>query len=210
LIDESESYSDEHKGILHMIKEASDNSIGLSKEILEAADASEKTVLEKENTDINKLILSAIELFSARASDKNIRLLFDPKRTPLTARVNRDKIWRVVSNLISNAIKFSYSGSTVEIRLDRQDDKFDISIQDTGVGISEKNKPFVFNMFSEAKAPGTSGETPHGLGLSISLQIAKAHGGTIWFESESGKGTTFHLVIPMPRLGDEAIRQPKI
>ncbi len=52
-------------------------------------------------------------------------------------------------------------------------------------------------MFTEAKSLGTSGEAPHGLGLSISLQIAKAHYGTIWFESEEGKGATFHLVFPV-------------
>ncbi len=64
------------------------------------------------------------------------------------------------------------------------------------MGIPERNRPLVFDMFTQAKVPGTSGEMPYGLGLSISLQIAKAHKGNIWFETEEGKGSTFHFEFP--------------
>ena len=71
-----------------------------------------------------------------------------------------------------------------------------ISVKDKGMGIPERNRPLVFDMFTQAKVPGTSGEMPYGLGLSISLQIAKAHKGNIWFETEEGKGSTFHFEFP--------------
>ena len=76
------------------------------------------------------------------------------------------------------------------------DGQVHIAVKDSGVGIPEKNRPFVFDMFTQAKIPGTSGEVPFGLGLSISLQIARAHQGNIWFDTEEGKGTTFHFEFP--------------
>ena len=77
------------------------------------------------------------------------------------------------------------------------DGKIKVSVKDNGVGIPEKNKHNIFDMFTESKLPGTAGETPHGMGLSISLQIAKAHKGNVWFDSEEGKGSTFYLEFPV-------------
>jgi signal transduction histidine kinase len=197
LISESEHFQDEHKEILSLMKEACDNSIGLSKEILEAANLADQKNLAKENTDLNKLIHSSLDLFNLRAASKNQQLIFYARQEQVEAFVNKEKIWRVINNLISNAIKFSYENSVIDIRLEIISGKIDISVKDTGIGIPEKNKPFIFDMFSEAKTQGTRGEAPHGLGLSISLQIAKAHYGTIWVESEEGKGSTFHLILPV-------------
>ncbi|HEX8278517.1 MAG TPA: ATP-binding protein, partial [Segetibacter sp.] len=66
-------------------------------------------------------------------------------------------------------------------------------IEDSGIGIPDSLKSKVFDMFTEAKRPGTAGEKPYGLGLSICRQIVEAHGGSICFESEEGKGTTFFV-----------------
>jgi signal transduction histidine kinase len=112
------------------------------------------------------------------------------------AYVNKDKIWRLFNNLISNAIKFSYERADIQIGIHRKDGRIRFSVKDKGIGIPEKNKSSIFDMFTESKMYGTSGEKPNGLGLSISLQIAKAHGGNIWFESEQGKGTTFYVDLP--------------
>jgi len=197
IISESENFSEEHKEILKLVKESCNNSISLSKDILEAATASDKNPLPKEWVNLNKLLASSVDLFSLRAAAKKQQIRFTANHENAEAFVNKEKIWRVVNNLISNAIKFSYENSTIELRLELKSGKADISVKDCGIGIPEKNKPFIFDMFTEAKTAGTSGEAPHGLGLSISLQIAKAHYGIIWFESEEGKGTTFHFVIPV-------------
>jgi len=119
-----------------------------------------------------------------------------------------------LNNLIGNAIKFSFPNSKIEVSIkcidkensslipveklntDPAGDIILISVKDSGIGIADDLKQFVFNPFSEAKRPGTSGENANGLGMSISLQIAKAHGGNIWFESEEGKGTTFYFAFP--------------
>ena len=106
-------------------------------------------------------------------------------------------MWRVINNLIANAIKFSFQDTEIEIKLERSGDDFHVSVTDKGVGIPDKYSSKVFEMFTEAKRPGTLGEKPYGLGLSISSQIVQAHGGKIWFESEQGKGTIFHVSVPV-------------
>jgi signal transduction histidine kinase len=110
--------------------------------------------------------------------------------------VSREKIWRVVSNLLVNAIKFSPEGSAIEVRMQQQENSVVICIQDHGIGIPEKLKAKVFNMFTDARRTGTMGEQSFGLGLAISRQIVEAHGGEIWFESIVGQGTTFYVKLP--------------
>jgi len=196
LIDEAETFTTEQKELLDLIKESCDNSINLSKDILEAAASTDKGSFTKEWVNINKLAESCIDLFAVRAAAKNQRLVFTANNPEIEAFVNKEKIWRVINNLVNNAIKFSHPDSAIEIDLELNAGKVHLSVKDHGVGIPEKKKPFIFDVFSEAKMPGTSGEAPHGLGLSISMQIAKAHSGAIWFESEERKGSTFHLVFP--------------
>jgi signal transduction histidine kinase len=195
LISSTDTYNEEQRELFSLIKEACNNSLNLSKSILEAS--ADHTGLTREMVDINKLVASSVELLSFRAIAKKQHLLITGNDKNVQAFVNKEKIWRVINNLIGNAIKFSHDNSDIIINIQPSKDKVDISVKDNGIGIPEKNKPYVFDMFTEARSLGTSGEEPHGLGLSISLQIAKAHYGTIWFESEEGKGSTFHLVLPL-------------
>jgi len=201
LIKESENYSGDHKEILNLIKEACNNSLGLSKNIVEAAMDIDEGNMGKEWVDIRKLTSNCVELLNFRAIAKKQQLKIVMPQGPagnedILAFVNKEKIWRVINNLIANAIKFSFENSVIEITLEFISGMVHIAVKDTGMGIPEKNKQFVFDMFTQAKVPGTGGEMPYGLGLSISLQIAKAHRGNIWFESEEGKGTTFHFEFP--------------
>ena len=197
LISEADNYSDEHKEMLEMIKEACNNSLGLSKDILQASIKIDPSAIEKEWVDINMLVGSSVKLLSVQAKAKKQKIIVESHDKNAQAYINKKKIWRVINNLIGNAIKFSYEKSEIEIHIIKVLDNVHISVVDHGIGIPEKNKAHIFDMFTEAKLPGTSGEVPHGLGLSISLQIAKAHKGNVWFESEAGKGTTFHLALPL-------------
>ena len=192
----AENYSEENKEILNLIKEACNNSLNLSKNILEAAMDIDEGNMGKEWVDIKKLVANCAELLNFRASAKHQRILTSMTSDDVLAFVNKEKIWRVINNLIANAIKFSYENSEILISLSVVDNIVHIDVKDSGVGIPEKNRPFVFDMFTQAKNPGTQGEVPYGLGLSISLQIARAHHGNIWFDTEEGKGTTFHFEIP--------------
>jgi signal transduction histidine kinase len=196
LISESENFSEEHVEIFELIKEACNNSLGLSKDILQAAATVDPAHVAKEWLDINLLVYNSVKLLNFKAVSKKQHIIIKSGRKNIQAYVNKKKIWRLVNNLIVNAIKFSYENSEIEIYVEETAGNIHIAVKDYGIGIPEKNKPYIFDMFTEAKIPGTSGEAPHGLGLSISLQIAKSHNGKIWFESEEGKGSVFHLSIP--------------
>jgi two-component system sensor histidine kinase VicK len=98
---------------------------------------------------------------------------------------------------MGNAIKFSYENSSIQLSLTQAEGKVLITVKDSGIGIANKGSEHIFDMFTESKTYGTKGEKPHGIGLSIALQVARAHGGDIWFESEEGKGTTFYLSLPL-------------
>jgi len=193
---DADSLSEEHREIVELIKEACRNSLSLSKNILEAAMDIDEGNMGKEWVDMKKLVANCVELLNFRASAKNQRIILELTNDDVLAFVNKEKIWRVINNLIANAIKFSYEKSEILLTVSLVNSIVHIDVKDSGVGIPEKNRPFVFDMFTQAKIPGTSGEVPYGLGLSISLQIARAHHGNIWFDTEEGKGTTFHFEIP--------------
>lgn len=196
LINESENYSQDHKEILNLIKEACNNSLNLSKNIVEAAMDIDEGNMGKEWVDIKRLTANCVELLSFRANAKKQTIKITYCEDDVLAFVNKEKIWRVINNIVANAIKFSFENSVIEINLEFIAGKVHISVKDTGMGIPERNIPFVFDMFTQAKVPGTAGELPNGLGLSISLQIAKAHHGNIWFDTQEGKGSTFHFEFP--------------
>ncbi len=190
---------EEQMEILEMIKEAGSNSLKLSRDILDAAkemnDASDK----RERTDITNLVTREVDILNAKAAEKKIKIVAAVPEESVYAIVQEDKIRRVLDNLLSNAIKFSHEHSEVKVLLATEAGKVHILVSDNGIGIPERNKPHVFDMFTDAKVKGTKGEIPHGLGLSISQQIIRSHKGEIWFESEEGKGSTFHVTIPTDR-----------
>jgi signal transduction histidine kinase/Tfp pilus assembly protein PilF len=197
LLHDEKATLEERIEILNLIKEASSNSLSLSKDILEASREMEESPVDKEKSDINMLVAKAVELLNFRALDKKQQIVTNYPPQHIYAWVYKDKIRRVINNLLSNAIKFSHPGSVITINLENAAGNVHISVKDTGIGIPDKNKAHVFDMFTDAKMPGTAGEIPHGLGLSISRQIVQLHRGDIWFESEEGHGTTFHVVFPI-------------
>ncbi|MEO6633921.1 MAG: HAMP domain-containing sensor histidine kinase, partial [Mucilaginibacter sp.] len=171
-----------------------DNSIELINEILEATN-NKKTTLTKEPADVNSIISNSVELLRFKAAEKNqeIKTLLLDK--PMELLLNREKIWRVISNLISNAIKFSPDNSSIWVAIHATEDGVQICVTDNGIGIPDDLKDKVFNMFTEAKRAGTAGEKSFGLGLSICRQIIESHDGKIWFENNPGGGTKFCISL---------------
>jgi len=196
MLKEDIQYTDEQKELLEHIKNACSDALTLSRDILEAADPNRLDAIETEWTNMNKLIKDSISILQFRASEKKQEILLAMPDAPIALSVNKEKIWRVISNLVTNAIKFSPEGARIYVTAKKSKDGIEVSVADNGIGIPNTLKHKVFDMFTEAKRPGTSGERPFGLGLSISRQIVEAHGGTIWFESSVSAGTTFYINIP--------------
>lgn len=181
--------------MIKLIKVSADNSLNLINEILEAAGMENNTKSSKGKTNVNNLLKNSVELLRFKAAEKQQKLILFPSETNKDILINKEKIARVLNNLITNAIKFSGIGSSIEVKAIQKDTSLQIVVQDYGIGIPENLKNKVFNMFTEAKRMGTSGERPFGLGLSICKQIVEAHEGSIWFESEPGKGTAFFVEL---------------
>lgn len=191
---------DEQKELLGLIKETSNNSLELINEILEVTNNG-TTQLNKELVDINSLLTRSVELLRFKAAEKDQLIKLSVLEEPEDLLISREKMWRVISNLITNAIKFSPIGGTIYVSASVNKNELQIAVKDAGIGIPDDVQDKVFNMFTEAKRPGTAGEKSFGLGLSISKQIVESHDGKIWFESNTETGTTFYISLPRQKQG---------
>ena len=190
-----DDYTAEQKKLLKLVKETSVNSLELINEILEATNIA-SIQFKLEPVEINGLVSSSVELMRFKAAEKGQEIVLELLEESVDLYISREKTWRVISNLISNAIKFSPIGSDINIKLSANTEQVTIAFKDSGIGIPDDIKKQVFNMFTTAQRPGTAGEKSFGLGLSICKQIMDKHNGSIWFESNT-IGTTFYISLPL-------------
>lgn len=143
--------------------------------------------------DPDSLIQGAISSTRAIANQKQIDVeaVLDPDLQPL--RADRSQIERVLINLISNAIRHSAVGKGIKVRATMDEDQVTFTIEDQGEGIPKEYLDKIFDRF--VQVPGATGGGA-GLGLSIAYNIVKAHGGSIWADSELGAGSAFHFSLP--------------
>ncbi len=102
-----------------------------------------------------------------------------------------------VSNIVSNAIKYTPEQGCITVTAGMKDDKVAIKIKDNGIGISQEDLAHIFDKFFRVDRPETENIIGSGLGLSIVKTIIEKHGGRVWVESELGSGTTFVIVLPI-------------
>ncbi|MEG4197866.1 ATP-binding protein [Microcoleus sp. Pol12A5] len=144
------------------------------------------------------VIESAIESVHLAADAKSIRLqsVLDSEAGPLLG--DADRLQQVVWNLLSNALKFTPKDGRVQIRLQRVNSHVEITVSDTGAGISSDFLPFVFDRFSQHDSTTTRSYGGLGLGLAIVRQLVELHGGTVTVVSPGiGQGTTFTVKLPV-------------
>ncbi|MET3874618.1 tetratricopeptide repeat-containing sensor histidine kinase [Chitinophaga sp. OAE865] len=185
--------SDNDRMLLELLKTSGENSLDLVSNLLLMHTRAEE--LTKEPVEMYQLLQYCVALLQFKAKEKMQRISLTAVH--VTIRVNREKIWRVVSNLITNAIKFSPNGARISVLLELKNGKVQIRVKDEGIGIPEDIKDNIFDMFTISRRAGTAGEQSFGLGLSISRQIVEAHGGAIWYESTPGNGTVFFVELPL-------------
>ena len=166
--------------------------------------------LKIERADVVYLVKSLVSMQAQLFADKGLALRFDDKTTnhECYADVDPDLIREAVTNLMSNAMRYTPDGGwvVVSVARDRTKNEVLISVQDTGIGIAKEDIPRVFSRFwrSDASRERVSGGL--GVGLSLTKEIIEKHNGSISVESELGKGTTFTLHIPIDH-GHKSIKQ---
>lgn len=163
------------------------------------------SVIESGNLMLKKELQPVLPIISHHynqvvplARSKNIQVIYEPPAQLPQAELDRNKIGEVLDNLLTNAIKYTKSGGEVVLRVSADGGGLRVSVKDSGVGIKESELQKLFKKFSKTSARPTGGESSTGLGLSIAKRIVELHGGSIWAESEYGKGSTFHFSLPLP------------
>jgi signal transduction histidine kinase len=156
-----------------------------------------RMTLYPERMDVGEIVREAIERNTFAAADKDIGLRsnVDPRVPSLVA--DPLKIQQLLNNLISNGIKFSNPGAQVEVHVKRALGGVQMAVSDTGQGIPEAERDKLFRKWGQLSVRATRGEKSTGLGLMIAKKIVDLHGGRIWVESEVGKGSTFHVFLPL-------------
>ncbi len=149
-----------------------------------------------QENDMNEIVKEIKETMTSLSNEKGLNLITELDDTIPRIKFDRDKITQVLTNIVNNAITFTEQGS-VTISTNKGDNVIEVSVSDTGPGIKKEDLPKLFNEF-EQLARGSERKTGgSGLGLAISRKIIKKHNAKIWAESEPGKGTTFHFVLPI-------------
>ncbi len=155
--------------------------------------------LHTEPVEVLPLVEQALEANYAYGSRYGVDFVLEPNGTESSAlwvEADADRLMQVVTNLLSNAAKFSPTGSTVVVEVGQYDGRVRVSVCDEGPGIPEEYQALIFEKFAQVDASSSRQKEGTGLGLSISKAIIEMHGGQIGFETEVGRGTTFYFDLP--------------
>ncbi|MDT4895347.1 MAG: hypothetical protein QOH25_424 [Acidobacteriota bacterium] len=157
-----------------------------------------KLRLDVRSVELAPLIEAVIDGVRPAADARNIHLqtTLDSLTSPISG--DPDRLQQIIWNLLTNAIKFTPKGGRVQLRFERIESHVEITISDTGQGISPELLPHIFDRFRQFDSSSTRRHSGLGLGLSIVRQLVELHGGTVEAESPGeGEGTTFRVILPM-------------
>ena len=150
--------------------------------------------LNLQSCDLRDTILKVANTF--RQASHRHQIIVSGLDAPLGLRADRDQMEQVLSNLVSNAIKYSPDGGEIRLSGRATANGVEIAVADQGIGIAESQLATVFDKFYRADSRTSRSVTGVGLGLYICRTVVEAHGGRIWVESEVGSGSTFRILIP--------------
>jgi signal transduction histidine kinase/ActR/RegA family two-component response regulator len=159
--------------------------------------------LEAQLVDLAAVVHTAVESVRPLAVIKNLQLTLTSSTRPDDAiRGDAGRLEQVMSNLLTNAIKFTPEGGRVEVFVEGSKDSVEVRVVDSGQGISPQFLPHVFDRFRQADGATTRRHAGLGLGLAIVRQLVELHGGTVYAESEGeGHGATFRVRLPIATAG---------
>ena len=165
--------------------------------LLLAAVSHPQQPLERAPFDLGNVVRDVCGLVESTAQSKGITLHADVQEPDLTLLGHAGEIDRLLSNLVSNAVKYTQPGGAVWIAAHRKEPYVVLQVADNGLGISQADQAGLFTSFYRTTNPEALREAGTGLGLSIVAHIAQRHGGTVEVSSELGQGTTFTVTLPV-------------
>jgi signal transduction histidine kinase len=198
LLNSSDLTDKEQDDYLEIIRKGGDRLLKIINDIIDISKIeSGQMQVSISKTNITEQLHTIYSFFKPEADSKKI-VLINRNGSPVEETeiaTDAQKIYAIQTNLVKNAIKFTQSGF-VEFGFEKRNSHLEFFVKDTGTGISNEQKKFIFERFRQGNDTLTRNYEGTGLGLSISKAYVEMLGGKIWFESEYGKGTIFHFTIP--------------
>ena len=195
--------STQQRRYVEMVYNSAENLLGILNDILDFSKI-EAGRIELEETDflLDDILNNLSDLLSLRIQETELELLYDVPADMQTAlRGDPLRLGQILTNLANNAVKFTSKGEIVigVRRIEESDvvSKLHFWVKDTGIGMTGEQQARLFQEFSQGDSSITRHYGGTGLGLAISRKLTEIMGGTIWAESESGKGSTFHFTVAM-------------
>ncbi len=192
--------SQDQKDFMKNISESNDRMIKLVENLLNVSriETGKKFMIVKALTEVLPILKSLMDDLVALATAHQVTVVLAPDfPQKLTLSIDPEKMRQVFQNFMTNAVKYSRVGGTVEIGCKLSPEEAVFSIRDTGLGIPAAQQSRVFQKFFRADNVQTAETDGTGLGLYIAKAIIEGHGGRVWFKSEENKGTTFSFFIPL-------------
>ncbi len=182
-------------------------------QMLEAARLEDgRLALKRDRLDLRRIAREATEGIKPLVTNRH-RLVLDNASDPVPIVGDEDRLVTIITNLLENAIKYSPQGGTIQCTVLQDGGAGVIKVRDDGVGIGEEDLPRLFNRFERIRNRETSHVGGTGLGLYLSRELARQHGGDLLVDSKPGKGSTFTLTMPIadqrPEVDPEAIPSPE-
>jgi len=198
LLENIDQYSrEEIKEISELLHDSNKNIYKLLENLLDWSRVQTGMItFQPKNILLNALIEENIELSKNAALNKNIDIIFESAYL-VEATVDKNMISTILRNLLSNAIKFTDKNGEIKVKLLKTNQKVEISITDNGIGVPDAIKEKLFKINGKVLQKGTENELGSGLGLLLCKEFVSIHQGTIWVESEQGKGSTFQFTLPI-------------
>ena len=200
LSEDMETMSPEKLKIFIMkLNDSAQSAFDLLENLLVWARTQQKMIqMLQESHDLNDLVNSTIKPLLNLALDKGINL---SNEITIEDKIFVDgyMISTVIRNLVNNAIKFTINNGTIRIYAERKENEVIISVNDSGVGMSEETISKLFKIGENVSTEGTNNETGTGLGLILCQEFVTKNGGRVWAESQEGVGTTFYFTVPISK-----------
>ena len=192
------SLSDQQKHFIGIIRNNAERMVALVNDLLDISRIeSGRVQLDLRAVHIHEMVGQVVSTLQGRAQNKNIALQVDVPETLPLVWGDSNRVAQILTNLISNAIQYTPPGGRVTVSAHLNGDMMEVSVADTGIGISKEDQRKIFDRFFRADDPLVQ-ETPGtGLGLPITASLVQMHGGQIWVESELGEGSTFTFTLPL-------------
>lgn len=185
-----------NRGFLKIIQDHAERLNSLVNDLLSLSHLELKEIkLEKEEFDLREQLEGILRGFSSQLKKKNIEIK-DELPQGLLVKADKDRLEQVFTNFIDNAIKFNKERGIIKVYSQDLDDKVKITIEDSGIGIPEKDIPRIFERFYRVDKARSRELGGTGLGLSIVKHIVELHGGSVGVESTEGLGSKFFFILP--------------